>query len=1472
MRSIFPLITFFLFLFLSVAVAGQINRANTKKSVAYRASYQRLASGSTAPHTLEIRDGTLWACGLNDWGQLGIGSTDDKKTPIQVDATTKWAAAAAGHQHSLALKTDGTLWAWGKNHDGQLGVDDGTYLNRKTPAQIGSDTRWVSVAGGARHSLGLKADGTLWAWGRNREAQLGDGTFTEKTGPVQIGSDTKWVSISAGELHSLALKADGTLWGWGYNSNGQVGNAGEFGYSVNPTQIGSDAKWVSISAGVLHSLALKADGTVWAWGSNRLGQLGDGTTTDRNSPVQIGNDTKWVSVVASQDHSLGLKADGTLWAWGYNAVGDGSATTQKEPVQIGTDNKWVSITAGDRASYGLKADGTQWAWGENGYGQLGDGTRTPKFSPVQVSVVLTGWLTVKGGGNHTLGLKANGTIWGWGDNTSGALGDGTSIHRYNPVRIGNDNKWMSIAANGFYSLGLKGDGTLWAWGDNLDGQLGIGSTAPQGAPLQVGAENKWVSIAAGESHCLALKADGTLWAWGNNFYGQLGDGSSGSNANKTSPLQIGNDTRWVSIAAGSYHSLALKADGTLWAWGYNGVGQLGDGTKTDKHSPLQIGTETKWLSIAAGAIHSTAIKADGTLWAWGNNGEGELGDGSNTDRNSPVQTDSDTKWMVLAAGGFHNFSLKSDGTLWAWGYNSNGQLADGTTTDKNSPLQIGSENTWVSAAAGGRFSLVLKSGRSHFCASGQNSTGQLGDGTTVDKNSLTCNTDRVSSITNYFRSHQTGNWSDVTTWESSTVSDFSSGVVSPATLVPDYNASAVTVRSPHRVTVTADVTTDQTVVNSGGTLTVSSGIKLTINDGTGADIVVNGTANGTGNLTIKSTAAGTASVGNSGGTISVNTTVERYIPSKSARKYSFVSSPVNVTIRNAWQQQVFITGAGSGGSPCGSSTGNGTTSTDRYNTNGFDVTSSGAPSLFTYNATPVSGSRWVSLANTGFLLTPGIGYRVNVRGPRGVNDANCSNQLTSVSPSSPADVTLSVTGILVTGAYPVNVYGRTSYGATPANNAYTLIGNPYASEISTKTLQTGNSSVITTSFWYYSPQTASNAYSTYNTATQQAVNFPAGYTNGTVADVIIASGQSFFVERTADADANLTFQEGQKTTTGTVGNAFFRVQTNITDKLRIAYQSVSDNVLHDELYINYLDESGASLTDYTSFDTRSFSIGNTYSLASLKGNMNLTIQSRPHFHNTDTVRLSVAGNAGTFKYSFSEYTQFTSASQILLMDNYTGTSQNIKINPEYTFTINSDVLSRGNNRFMIVFRAANILPVDFITIKAQSKNNGVEVTWKVPAEVNMEHYDVERSSDGYNFEVKGTVSAKGNSNSTVSYNWTDNQLLTGMLYYRIKATNKSGESKYSPVAKVHAGRRAIIVSLFPNPVMEQLNVVVNNSVSSTLYSVRITDAKGVEIYRQAGLKVSNNLLKVNTSNYTSGVYLIEVTGDKGDRTIARFIK
>ena len=345
---------------------------------------------------------------------------------------------------------------------------------------------------------------------------------------------------------------------------------------------------------------------------------------------------------------------------------------------------WSQTSAGDSHTLAIKTDGTLWAWGNNYCGSLGDGTNEDKNVPTKIGID-NNWSKVYAGNNHSLAIKTDGTLWAWGCNYSGQLGDGTNEDRNVPTKIGTENIWSQISAGYGHCLAIKTDGTLWAWGFNDYGQLGDeNTTVYKNAPTKIGIDNNWSQIGAGGRHSLAIKTDGTLWAWGFNYYGQLGDGTEFFPwylPYKNVPTKIGADKNWSKICPGTYHSLAIKTDGTLWAWGNNEYGELGDGTMVIKNVPAKIGTDNNWSQISAGWGYSLAIKTDGTVWTWGVNYQGQLGDGTSKNKNIPTKIGTDNNWSQISALSHHSLAIKTDGTLWAWGDNYWGQLANGTCED-----------------------------------------------------------------------------------------------------------------------------------------------------------------------------------------------------------------------------------------------------------------------------------------------------------------------------------------------------------------------------------------------------------------------------------------------------------------------------------------------------------------------------------------------------------------------------------------------------------------------------------------------------------------------------------------------------------------------------------------------------------------------------------------------------------------------
>jgi alpha-tubulin suppressor-like RCC1 family protein len=360
----------------------------------------------------------------------------------------------------------------------------------------------------------------------------------------------------------------------------------------------------------------------------------------------------------------------------------------------------------------LVTPGTLLAWGSNTAGQLGDGTTTNRTAPVAVPGV-AGIKDIATGAGYVLALLSNGTVRAWGSNSNGQLGDGTKTDRSTPVPVPGLSGVVALAAGSAHSLALLADGRLFAWGRNIQGQLGLGASGnDRTSPVLVPnfGLSRVKAMAAGDNHTLVLLSDGTVLACGTNSNGQLGDGTK-TDRSTFAPVQ--NLIPVKAIAAGRRHSMALTTNGGIRAWGDNNDGQLGNGSTTDSSLPTTVNTQSldgPVIAMAAGGLHSLALLASGRIEAWGNNTDGQLGDGStNSPRVFPVNVASGAETAIsVDAGGGHSVALLSNGTVRTWGDNSSGQLGDGTTTNRTRPVSVLGLTGITKVVAGNFFCLALQ--------------------------------------------------------------------------------------------------------------------------------------------------------------------------------------------------------------------------------------------------------------------------------------------------------------------------------------------------------------------------------------------------------------------------------------------------------------------------------------------------------------------------------------------------------------------------------------------------------------------------------------------------------------------------------------------------------------------------------------------------------------------------------------------
>jgi alpha-tubulin suppressor-like RCC1 family protein/regulation of enolase protein 1 (concanavalin A-like superfamily) len=653
-------------------------------------------------HALALRaNGTVAAWGLNESSELGNGlQGGESRTPSSVRGLRQVIALAVGKSHSLALKSDGTVWAWGSNTNGQLG--DGTQSNnRSLPVQVWGLNGVVAVAAGEKYSLALKSDGTVWAWGLATHGRLGTGNTTQRLTPVKVNGLSSIVSIAAGQGHSLALKSDGTVWTVGFNNFGALG-LGDTEDRFTPVQVSSLASItiVSIAAGWNNSYAIESDGTVWAWGRNKYGELGIGTQGYEDSPVEVTSVTGVLAVAAGIDHAVFLKSDGTLRSFGQyrdGQLGDGTPVHRLLPVQVEGLTSVSQISSGSQHQVARTSDGKIWMWGRNSdwqalgfaYGSETD-PLTESETPLELTALGSNNAAIEAGSYFTLALKTTGGVWGWGANWSGVLTDDEAIGEpLLPAALAELSGIAQLSAGESHALAIDTSGDVWSWGSNGSGQLGIGTIDNNlhAEPTAISGLSGISGISAGGLNSyFVVSSDGTVLASGENYDGQLGQGTSGaSNGSRQEMLALEDMAK---VRSCGRRFIGLKNDGTVWGWGW-----------PYGNTPVQIGAlDDDNVDVAVGEWHFLVLKDDGTVWAWGNNTFGQLGTDDTVSVWStgdpedvvPVQVEGLTSVTITAisAGGNSSMALDNNGEVWAWGWNREGQSGDGVELYKLTPATV----------------------------------------------------------------------------------------------------------------------------------------------------------------------------------------------------------------------------------------------------------------------------------------------------------------------------------------------------------------------------------------------------------------------------------------------------------------------------------------------------------------------------------------------------------------------------------------------------------------------------------------------------------------------------------------------------------------------------------------------------------------------------------------------------------------
>lgn len=520
-------------------------------------------------------DGTLWGAGDNASGQVGDGSPLDTNL-VQIGTDSDWAYVDNGDLHTVAIKTDGSVYAWGTNAQGQL-CTNGALTTFNTPQLVTSSVKFIKVSTDYHRTLLLSEDGEIYGCGTNTDGSLGIGVLDSVTmTPTKVTTGTDWVDIEAGETFSMALNSSGDLYTWGNNESGSVGSQDAGAYQLTPYKIGTG--YTNIYAGSMHAIAVKGSALLSWGGWNNKGQVGgDGSLVNRLSPYMLSFYSQFDLTPASGQAQISMGAEHSVYTLNGNGAlfaGDASdGESGIDPATMSGDTSLESPTPIPLIDLGLDIQTPL------GVSRVSVGKDHTALIGADETLYYTGYREsgmailielgsnqsqVSSGYEHLVGIDAVGRLVGMGSGALGQLGPVDPVYQENLTVI-DGGQWAGAYAGAYTSFGIDDNGSLHGLGQNDFGQVGVGEVSTRVINVSlIDDTHSWIFISAGFNHTLGLQADGSLWAWG-------GNNSSGQLGNGTTtlsdvPTLIGSDA-WISVAAGKTHSLGVKADGTLWAWG-----------------------------------------------------------------------------------------------------------------------------------------------------------------------------------------------------------------------------------------------------------------------------------------------------------------------------------------------------------------------------------------------------------------------------------------------------------------------------------------------------------------------------------------------------------------------------------------------------------------------------------------------------------------------------------------------------------------------------------------------------------------------------------------------------------------------------------------------------------------------------------------------------------------------------------------
>jgi alpha-tubulin suppressor-like RCC1 family protein len=565
----------------------------------------------------------------------------------------------------------------------------------------------------------------------------GGGSSTAQTFTVRIVGAPPFVDM--GGYFACAVATAAQVYCWGQNPVGQLGDGTTTNRSV-PTRVQSALSFVSVTTGAAHACALTNYGAAYCWGVNNGGQLADGTNVSRSSPVAVTGGLFFVAISAGSDHTCALTAQGRVYCWGvgsFGRLGDGTTSNRGAPTLVQGNLAFRSLSAGVLHTCGVTTANELYCWGGNQFGQLGLGDNNSRNTPQRVATPVS-ITAVSAAEYHTCAIGTNGFSYCSGDNGTGQLGTGNFTDSLVPVQSGGAGGFVSISANTFHTCAIQGGGSMLCWGYNFYGELGIGNTDFRNTPTLVTGGTSFKAVGTGLFGTCGLGTTGLAYCWGSRVHGQMGDGQT---AHRLTPVPVlGGPSAFSTISIGKTFgygfACGLSTTGAAFCWGDNGGGQLGTGNLNNALSPTPVsGGPGTFAEISTGNAHVCARTAAGTAYCWGIGFNGQLGIGSfNVSRNTPTQVAGSNLFQSISAGLAHTCGVTTAGQIFCWGENSSGQLGNGVFTDASSPTPVTGVAglVFVQVSAGAFHTCARTNSRAIYCW-GDNRNSQVGDGTTTNR-------------------------------------------------------------------------------------------------------------------------------------------------------------------------------------------------------------------------------------------------------------------------------------------------------------------------------------------------------------------------------------------------------------------------------------------------------------------------------------------------------------------------------------------------------------------------------------------------------------------------------------------------------------------------------------------------------------------------------------------------------------------